>query len=114
MHQFIIFCFVNVHFLKESLIALLSKLASYYYLLTSLIYRYLLILFRDAPVEVWMMTKHPIMVKGNSAPNPVFFYSYEYFFGNSSLSLCFNCWHVHYFISMLVHANYVALTYLST
>lgn len=31
--------------------------------------RYLLILFRDAPVEVWAMTKHPVMVSKLKPPS---------------------------------------------
>jgi hypothetical protein len=30
--------------------------------------RYLLILFRDAPVEVWAMTKHPVMLRSLALP----------------------------------------------
>jgi|APAra0007618257_1042622.scaffolds.fasta_scaffold02852_12 hypothetical protein len=36
--------------------------------------RYLLILFRDAPVEVWAMTKHPVMVSELKPQNIYFFY----------------------------------------
>lgn len=54
------------------------KFVSGFYCLASLIFRYLLILFRDAPVEVWMMTKNPIMVKG---------------YGLAYLVLCVTCCH---------------------
>lgn len=36
--------------------------------------RYLLILFRDAPVEVWAMTKHPVMVS-DLKPQSIFTFS---------------------------------------